>query len=94
VHDSFSASIPTWLQLSHLVALLLILPAAFTQRPSIGYGLAESQGDVAAASSGQYAVGEFGYNPISNNLGLSGAAGASDSLNVAQGDLAIPTESE
>jgi hypothetical protein len=49
---------------------------------------------VAAFSSGQYAVGEFGYNPISNNLGLSGAAGTSDPLNVAQGDLAIPTESE
>ena len=57
-----------------------------TQRPTVGFGLAEGKGDLLSTSSGQWALGEFGYNPISNNLGASLAAGTSDALNIANGD--------
>jgi hypothetical protein len=52
----------------------------------VGYGLAEGKGDLLSTSSGQWAIGEFGYNPISNNLGASLAAGTSDALNLGNGD--------
>lgn len=53
-----------------------------TQFPTLSYGLAEGRGDALSTSNGAWGTLEFGYNPLSNNLGTSISSGTTDSLNV------------
>lgn len=57
-----------------------------TIEPAVGYGLAEAKGDVLSQSTGAFGVGAFGYNPISNNLGFTAAAGANGAVNPLNSD--------
>ncbi|KIZ00686.1 hypothetical protein MNEG_7274 [Monoraphidium neglectum] len=66
------------------------LSLASTLRPTIAYGLAESRGDLLSASGGTYGAAEFGYNPLSNNLGASFSTGSSNSVNVDDAEELVP----
>jgi hypothetical protein len=65
---------------------LCVTAAAQTLYPTLTYGLAESQGDAYSTSNGAWGSAEFGYNPISNNLGASFSVGSAGSSNVASAE--------
>ncbi|KAF8058910.1 inosine triphosphate pyrophosphatase [Scenedesmus sp. PABB004] len=56
--------------------------------PTLSYGLAEARGDALSSARGGWANGEFGYNPLSNNLGLSVSTGSTNADNVGSGETA------
>jgi hypothetical protein len=58
------------------------LPAGWTFFPTIGYSFSEAQGDIISATNNFYVIDEFGFNPITNNLGNSLSLAQSGSLNV------------
>lgn len=68
--------------LVHNPCCLSVTPTEFSIFPTLSYGLAEGKGDALSTSNGGWLNGEFGYNPINNNLGASVSAGTSNSANV------------
>lgn len=54
--------------------------------PTLSYGQAKAQGDLLPSTGGGWANAEFGYNPISNNLGASISTGSSNSNNLGGGE--------
>lgn len=57
-----------------------------TKTPTLSYGLAEARGDLLSKSDGIWGNAEFGYDPLSNNLGASASAGTANSANIAGSD--------
>ncbi len=62
------------------------LPAEWTFFPTIGYSFSESQGDILSATNGFFIIDEFGFNPISNNLGNSLSLAQSGAVNLGGAD--------
>jgi hypothetical protein len=67
---------------THPLGWLAAITAEQTILPTLSYGLAEARGDLFSASNGLWGNAEFGYNPVSNNLGASTSSGSTNSLNV------------
>lgn len=59
---------------------------ASTLRPTRAYGLGEGRGDLFSAAGGAFGAAEVGYNPLSNNLGVSTSAGGAGAANVLRGE--------
>lgn len=62
--------------------------AAQTAFPTLSYGAAAANGDLVSSSNGAWGNAEFGYNPISNNLGASVSTGTTGSTHLAGSDAA------
>ncbi|KAF6254996.1 hypothetical protein COO60DRAFT_263259 [Scenedesmus sp. NREL 46B-D3] len=54
--------------------------------PTLSYGRASAIGNTFSTSGGTWGNLEFGYNPLSNNLGTSISSGTANSINVASGE--------
>jgi hypothetical protein len=55
--------------------------------PTLSYGGADGKGDLFSTSNGAWGNAEFGYNPLSNNLGGSVSTGTAGSTTLGGGDV-------
>jgi len=62
------------------------LSIARTIRPTVGFHFGEARGAAASGTAGGYAVGEFAYNPIANQLGASVASSSAGTVNRGSAD--------
>jgi hypothetical protein len=62
------------------------LSVARTLRPTVGFHFGEARGALGSGTAGGFLVGEFGYNPIANQLGASVSGGSAGTANARSGD--------